>query len=64
MVKRPLRVMLPKISTYRRGFDETKYMSFLRKSKKLVEKYTAIWDKVSNTIKKEFDRIKNIYKLK
>ena len=56
--------MLPKISTYRRDFDETKYTSFLRKSKKLVEKYTAIWDKVSNTIKKEFDRIKNIYKLK
>ena len=56
--------MLPKISTYRRDFDETKYTSFLRKSKELVEKYTAIWDKVSNTIKKEFDRIKNIYKLK
>ena len=28
---RPLRVILPKLSTYRRDFDETKYMSFLIK---------------------------------
>ena len=27
----PLCIMLPKLSTYRRGFDETKYMSFLIK---------------------------------
>ena len=28
---RPLCVILPKISAYRRDFDETKYMSFLKK---------------------------------
>ena len=27
----PLCIMFPKLSTYRRGFDETKYMSFLIK---------------------------------
>ena len=28
---RPLCVMLPKMSAYRRDFDKTKYMSFLKK---------------------------------
>ena len=31
-------------------------MSFFKKKKdKLLEKYNEIWDKVRNTIKKEFD---------
>ena len=43
------------MSTYRRNFDETKYMTFLIKYNKLQEKYNQIWDKVSNIIKKRFD---------
>ena len=52
---RSLRVILPKISAYRRDFDETKYMSFLIKNGKLLETYNKICDKVSNAIKKGFD---------
>ena len=45
MVKKvkPLCVMLPKISAYRRDFDETKYMSFLIKNDELLDKYNDIW---------------------
>ena len=52
---RPLCVFLPKMSAYRREFDETKYMSFLIKNDELSEKYNEIWEKVKNNIKKEFD---------
>ena len=45
--------MLPKMSA---GFDETKYMYFLIKDNELLEKYNEIWEKVSKSIKKEFDR--------
>ena len=31
---------------YRRDFDETKYMSFLKKDDELFEKYNEIWEKV------------------
>ena len=34
---KPLCVMLPKMSTYRRDFDETKYMSFLIKNDESLE---------------------------
>ena len=53
---RPLFIFLPKMSAYRRDFDETKYMSFLIKDDELLEKYHEIWEKVSGSIKKEFDR--------
>ena len=43
------------MSAYRRDFDETKYMSFLIKNDELLEKYNEIWEKVKNSIKKEFD---------
>ena len=43
------------MSAYGRGFDETKYMSLLKKDDKYLEKYKKIWDKVSNSIKKGFD---------
>ena len=43
------------MSAYRRDFDETKYMSFLIKDGALLEKYNEIWEKVKNSIKKEFD---------
>ena len=51
---KPLCVFLPKMTTYRKYFDEIKYVSFLIKDDKLLEKYNEIWDKVSYTIPKEF----------
>ena len=42
---RPLCIFLPKMSAYRRDFDETKYMSFLIKDDELLEKYNEIWEK-------------------
>ena len=55
---RPLFLFLSKMSTYRRDFDETKYMSFVIKYDELfelLEKCNGIWEKVKNDIKKEFD---------
>ena len=43
------------MSAYRRDFDETKYISFLIKDDELLEKYNEIWEKVKNSLKKEFD---------
>ena len=37
---RPLCILLLQMSGYRRDFNETKYMSFLRKDNELLEKYT------------------------
>ena len=52
---RPLCIFLPKISAYRKDFDEAKYISFLIKDDELLEKYDKIWKKVKNNLKKEFD---------
>ena len=52
---RPLCIFLPKISTYRRDFGETKYVSFFIQDEELLEKDNEIWEKVKNSIKKEFD---------
>ena len=41
--------MLSKMSAYRRGFDETKHMSFL------IAEYNKILYEVRNNIKKVFD---------
>ena len=41
---------------YRNDFDEAKYLTFLTKNEKLLERYNDLWNKVSNTIKKRFDR--------
>ena len=35
---RPLCIFLPKMSAYRKDFDETKYMSFLIKHDELLQK--------------------------
>ena len=43
------------MSAYRKDFSETKYVSFLIKDNKLLGKYNEIWEKVSNSIKTEFD---------
>ena len=40
------------MSAYRRGFGETKFISFLIKNEKSLEKDNEIWDKVRNRIKK------------
>ena len=53
---RRLNIFLQKMSAYRRDFDKTKYMSFLVKDEKLLEKYNEIWKNVSNIIPKVFDR--------
>ena len=39
---KPLCILLPKITTYRKDFDETKYISFLTKNN---GKYNEIWEK-------------------
>ena len=43
------------MSAYRRDFDKTKYMSVLIKDDEILEKCNEIWEKVKNSIKKEFD---------
>ena len=48
-------IFLPKMTAYKKDFDENKYMSFLIKDNKLLEKYSEIWKKVRNAIKKECD---------
>ena len=43
-----LRIMLPKTSAYLKRFDgHTKWLYFLIEDDDLLEKYNAIWDKVS-----------------
>ena len=51
---RLLFIMLPKMSAYRRDFDETKCISFFIKVDELLEKYNTILDKFSNSMKKGF----------
>ena len=53
---RPLCAILPKMRAYRRHFKETKYMSFLIKDGEFLGKYNKIRRKVSNSLKKGFDR--------
>ena len=45
-------IFLPKMSAYKRDFDETKYISFSIKDDELLEKYCKIWEKVKNSLKK------------
>ena len=40
---------------YKKDFVETKYISILIKDDELLEKYNEIWEKVKNTLKKEFN---------
>ena len=46
--------MLPKMRAYRRDFDKTIHVFFI-KTDELLEKYNEIWIKVSKATKKEFD---------
>ena len=52
---KPFCVFLPKMTAYRKDFDESKYISLLIKDNELLEKYNEIWDKVSYGTGKEFD---------
>ena len=50
---KPIRIMLPKRSTYVKNYDgKYKWMSFLIKYDELLKKYNHVWNKVSNCIKK------------
>ena len=49
----PLCIMLPKMSGFVRVLDKSKNMTFLIKNKLWLKKYNKIWDKVSNTMKKQ-----------
>ena len=51
---RTLCIFLPKMNACKKDFDKTKYVSFLIKDDKLLEKCNKICEKVSNAIKKEF----------
>ena len=42
------------MTAYRRDFDKTKYMSFLIKDDKLLEKCNEIWETVRNGIRSNF----------
>ena len=50
---KPLRLLLLKMSTYRKHVNETKYMSILIKDDQLLEKYYEIWEKKLNTSSKK-----------
>ena len=52
---RPICIFLPKMSAYRKDFDESKYMSFLIKDDELLEKCNEVWEKVKNRLREEFD---------
>ena len=52
----PLQLFLPKMSGYLNIFEDgTRKMSFLTDNNKFLERYTKIWEKVSDLIDKKFD---------
>ena len=46
-------IFFPRMTAYRKDFDETKYISFLIKDDEFLEKYNEIWEKVQNILKKK-----------
>ena len=55
-------IFLPKMTVYRKDFDETKYISFLVKDNELLEKYNEIWKNLVMLSKKNLKVIWYIYK--
>ena len=55
-------IFLPKMTVYRKDFDETKYISFLIKDNELLEKYNEIWKNLVMLSKKNLKVIWYIYK--
>ena len=51
----PLCILLPKMSAYRKDFDETKSMSFSIKDDELLKRHNEIWEKVENIIKNSYN---------
>ena len=54
---KPLTIILRKTNTYVKSYDggATKWMRFLIQYEELLRKYDDVWNKVSNSMKKEFD---------
>ena len=59
---RPLCIFIPKMSAYRRDFDENEYMSFLIWDDELLEKYNEIFKNVK--IVSNRNLIVNLYTIK
>ena len=57
---RPLCIFYPKMTTYRKDFEGTKFMSFLIKDDELLEKYNDIWKKIKDSLKRKPVYTKNI----
>ena len=52
----PLQLFLPKMTGYLNIFEDgTKKMSFLTDNNEFLERYTKIWEKISDLIDKNFD---------
>ena len=52
----PLQLFLPKMTGYLNIFEDgTRKMSFLTDNNEFLERYTKIWEKISDLIDKKFD---------
>ena len=52
----PLQLFLPKITGYLNIFEDgTREMSFLTDNNEFLERYIAIWEKISDLVNKKFD---------
>ena len=60
---RPLYIFLPKMTAYRKDFDETNFMCLLIEDDEFLEKNNDIWKKIKDIHKKKFDN-KPIYNKK
>ena len=58
---RPLYILFPEMSIYKRYSDKTKCMYFIIKNEKFIDKFMTIWEKVHNIIKK---LVVNLYVIK
>ena len=52
---RPLCIRLPQMTGYARKFDENATMSFIVKDKRLLKKYTKIWETIEGLMKINFE---------
>ena len=52
---RPLCIKLPQMTGYARKFNENATMSFIVKDKKLLKKYTKIWETIEGLMKINFE---------
>ena len=52
---RPLCIRLPQMTGYPRKFDENSAMSFIVKDKKLLKKYSEIWETIEGLMKITFE---------